>query len=234
MTIKTGFSTKNSISTLLVDDDIEFRQGLQFLLNFYSSTSEMRFNVVGRAASADQALALTIEQSPRLILLDLELAKTDGIRFLEQKRSLDQPGKVLILSGHQEDEWVFRAMQAGAQGYLFKRQLSKQLPEAVTRVLQDEVYLSPEAAASFFRMFHFFSGQSLQSCQSVHLTRREKQVLHCVVEGSSNHEIAKHLNITVGTVKAYMTGIFEKLEVTSRTQAALKALKMGLVTESGV
>lgn len=218
------------ISILLVDDDPIFRKGLQTLLNFYSSTGTWRFQLVGEAASVDQALQLAAEQHPALILLDLELPPDDGITALLRLREQSYLGKVLVLSAHQGDEWVFRAMQAGANGYVFKDQIASQLCPAIATVINDEVYLAPDVATGFFRMFHFYTGKSLQASQALHLTEREQEVLHWLVQGASNELIAQHLYITVATVKAHLTAIFEKLGVNSRTQAIIKALKLGLVS----
>ncbi len=217
-----------TLSILLVDDEQRFRQGLRTLLNFYSSPT-LNYEVVGEAASIDQALALAAEQRPALILLDLELARGDGVMLLTQLRETNFAGKVLVLSAHQEDDWVFRAMQAGASGYVFKTHLAQQLSEAIATVIKDEVYLPAEVATQFFRLFHYYSGRSLQARQAIHLTDREQEVLHWLVRGASNEEIAKHLYITIATVKAHLTAIFEKLQVSSRTQAIVAALKLGLV-----
>lgn len=218
------------ISILLVDDDPIFRKGLQTLLNFYSSTGTWRFQIVGEAASVEQALQLAVEQHPALILLDLELPPDDGITALIRLREQSYLGKVLVLSAHQGDEWVFRAMQAGANGYVFKDQIASQLCSAIATVINDEVYLAPDVATGFFRMFHFYTGKSLQASQALHLTEREQEVLHWLVQGASNEIIAQRLYITVATVKAHLTAIFEKLGVNSRTQAIIKALKLGLVS----
>lgn len=217
------------ISILLVDDEQRFRQGLRTLLGFYNANGNLRFEIVGEAASVDQALNLTVEQRPALILLDLELPPSDGVTALIRLGELPYKGKVLVLSAHREDEWVFRAMQAGACGYVFKDRLATQLCEAIATVMRDEVYLSPEVATHFFRLFHFYAGRSLQASQAIHLTEREQEVLNWLVQGASNEEIAQHLYITVATVKAHLTAIFEKLAVNSRTQAIVKALKLGLV-----
>jgi DNA-binding NarL/FixJ family response regulator len=217
-----------TLSILLVDDEQRFRQGLRTLLNFYNSPT-LHYEVVGEAASIDQALALAAEQRPALILLDLELARGDGVTLLTQLREANFAGKVLVLSAHQEDDWVFRAMQAGASGYVFKTHLAQQLSEAIATVIKDEVYLPAEVATQFFRLFHYYSGRSLQARQAIHLTDREQEVLHWLVRGASNEEIAKHLYITIATVKAHLTAIFEKLQVSSRTQAIVAALKLGLV-----
>ena len=218
------------VSILLVDDDPLFRKGLQTLLNFYSNNGSFRFHVVGEAATVDQALKLTVEQHPALILLDLELPQDDGIKALFRLQQVPYQGKVLVLSAHHEDEWVFRAMQGGARGYVFKDQLANQLCDAIATVMNNQIYLAPAVATSFFRLFHFYTGHSLQACQSLHLSEREQEVLQWLVQGSSNEEIAQNLYVTVATVKAHLTSIFEKLDVKSRTQAIIKALKLGLVS----
>ncbi len=220
---------KELTSILLVDDEPQFRQGIRTLLNFYGNMGSLGFNVVGEAASVEQALKLTTEQHPALILLDLELPPNDGITALQRLSELPYSGKVLILSAHQEDEWVFRSMQAGARGYVFKDHVATQLWEAITTVINEKVYLPPDVAAGFFRLFRYYTGNSLISTTSIHLTEREREVLNWLVQGASNEQIARHLFITVATVKAHLTAIFEKLSVTSRTQAIVKALKLGLV-----
>ncbi len=217
-------------SVLLVDDSRPFRQGLRTLLDFYSSNSNVQFQIVGEAASVDQAVYLVQEQHPMLMLLDMELAHESGISVLYTLYEQNRATKTLVLSVHHEDEWVFQAMQAGAQGYVCKDHVGDQLFDAVTTILQDQVYLSPEIATSFFRLFHFYAGRSLQACQALNLTDREQQVLQWLVQGASNDAIAHQLHITVATVKAHLTAIFEKLNVRSRTQAIVKALKLGLVS----
>ncbi|MBT9316657.1 response regulator [Leptothoe spongobia] len=217
------------ISVLLIDDCSTFRQSLKTWLDLCNVTKGQHYDVVGQAASVDQAIKLAAEQHPALILLDIELSNGDGVKFLSRYRHLQQTGKVLVLSGHEEDRWIFQAMQAGARGYLLKSDLSSQLCDAIHTVLQDKVYISPDIATSFFRQFHFQTGHSLKSLSAIHLTEREQEVLSCLVQGDSNEMISQRLHITVGTVKAYLRCIFEKMEVSSRTQAALKALKLGLV-----
>ncbi|MEO0867639.1 MAG: response regulator transcription factor [Cyanobacteria bacterium J06642_11] len=219
----------NPVSVLLVDDCSTFRQSLKTWLELCNATKGQHYKVVGQAASVDQAIKLATEQHPTLILLDIELSHGDGVKFLSRYRRLQQTGKVLVLSGHSEDQWIFKAMRAGAWGYLLKADLSSQLCKAIDTVLQDKVYISSDVATSFFRQLHFQAGHSLKSLSEIHLTEREQEVLSCLVQGDSNEMISQRLHITVGTVKAYLRCIFEKMEVSSRTQAALKALKLGLV-----
>ena len=216
-------------SILIADDDSKFRLGVESLFELCNFAKTQKFLVVGQAASVEQALGLAKEQSPGVVLLDLELGQDCGLQFLQRHIQGNNRSRVLVVSDRQDDEQVFRAMQAGARGYLLKQQVPTHLLEAIATILRDEIYLSPQLATAFFRGFHFYSGRSLQSKPCIHLTEREQEVLHWVVQGASNIQISQELCITVGTVKAYLTTIFEKLEVKSRTQAALKALKLGLV-----
>ena len=218
------------LSLLLVDDEPQFRNGLRTLLEFYSSKGLGLIQVVGEAASSSQALKLASEQHPALTLLDMELAADDGVDVLLGLKDRDYDGKVLVLSAHREDERVYRAMQAGANGYVFKNRLASQLCDAIATVMDGEIYLSPEVVTGFFRMFNFYAGHSLQVCREMNLTEREQEVLHWLVQGESNEAIASHLYVTVATVKAHLTAIFSKLQVKSRTQAIVKALKLGLVS----
>lgn len=218
------------ISIVLVDDNLDFRQGLTTLLSFCGHSDPGPLTVVGQAASVDQALSLLKEQHPTLMLLDLELGHELGETALLRAREQGYAGKVLILSAHDEDEWIFRAMRAGAHGYVLKDQVATQLCGAIKTVLQNQVYLPPDVATRFFSLFHFYAGRSLQAAKSTNLTEREMEVLHWLVQGSTNEAIAGSLYITVATVKAHLTAIFEKLQVSNRTQAIIKALKLGLVT----
>jgi DNA-binding NarL/FixJ family response regulator len=217
------------LSVLLVDDEERFRQGIRTLLNFYSISSTLPIEVVGDADTVEQVLKLTAQKSPDLILLDLQLSGCDGITVLVRLKEASYSGKVLVLSGHQEDDWIFRAMQAGAAGYVFKNRLATQLGEAIDTVIKSEVYLPSEVASRFFRFFQAYSDCAIKACHQLHLTEREQEVLYWLTQGASNEEISKHLYVTVATVKAHLTSIFEKLKVTSRTQAIVAAIKLGLV-----
>lgn len=222
-------TTAQKLSVLLVDDDQRFRQGVNTLLSFYRVNGSLLLEVVGEATTVDQALSLAAQHRPALILLDLELASGDGIAVLIRLFQMSFAGKVLVLSAHQEDGWIFQAMQAGAAGYVFKSCLATQLCEAVNTVMKSEIYLPPVVASGFFRRFQADSEASVQARHKLHLTEREREVLHWLTQGDSNETIAKRLHVTVATVKAHLTSIFEKLEVTSRTQAIVAALKLGLI-----
>ena len=218
-------SSPQLVSVLLADENCQFRRGLETLLNFYTDDCYLQFQIVGEAASADQALQLSSEQSPALVLLAMELWQT-----LAGLKAQNYRGKVLVLASSRQDEAIYRVMQGGARGVVVKDRLGSQLYDAISIVMNDEIFLSPDVAAGFFRMFHFYGGRSLSGEHTIHLTEREAEVLHWLVQGASNEQIARHLFVTVATVKAHLTAIFEKLGVFSRTQAIIKALKLGLVS----
>lgn len=169
--------------------------------------------------------------NPKIALLDMDLGEGTGLDVLQRLKTLGLETRVLSLSAHCEDEWIFQAMQAGAKGYVAKDKLATQLYDALRTVLQDEIYLDPQLTSRFFRLFH--SSTSIRPVPiegtKIRLTDREREVLYWLVQGASNENIAKELYITVATVKAHLTAVFEKLKVRSRTQAIVKALKLGLV-----
>jgi DNA-binding NarL/FixJ family response regulator len=219
------------ISVLLVDNEPRFLQGLRTMLDFYNTSGSLQFNVVGEAASWEQAISLTTKQQPSLILLDMDLSPEpdEGITLLMKLRRLLYSVKVLVLSAHREDKIIFQAMQAGACGYMLKEQVPSQLHAAITMIVDDKIYLCPEVVTCFFRMFHSYAGQSMKNYNAVNLTNREREVLKLLAEGVCNEKIAQSLYISVATVKAHLTSIFEKLGVKSRTLAIVKALKLGIV-----
>ncbi len=222
-------SSTKPLSILLVDDNQRFRSGLRSLLEFHQDQGE-GFTVIGEASSIETALTLTMQRQPDLILLDMEFVKGDGLSVLRQLREREIAVKTLVISAHQEDDWIYQAMQAGAAGYLFKSQVAQQLWDAIATVLRGDVYLPPEAATSFFRQF-----QAVQVHLSHHseadglLSHREVEVLLWLLRGESNEKIAQQMYVSIATVKAYLTTIFQKLEVTNRTQAIVEAMKRGLI-----
>ncbi|MEM8642849.1 MAG: response regulator transcription factor [Cyanobacteria bacterium P01_G01_bin.54] len=217
------------VSILLVDDEPRFREGLRTLLTFYAAPHDLNLHIIGEAATVDQTLAIASQRQPQLVLLDLELPTDSGIETLLQLRQQQYTGKVLVLSAHEEEEWIFAAMQAGAQGYVFKEKATRELPPAIQTVMAGQIYLSPDVATCFFRRFQSLSEGTLQSVRALALTEREQEVLHWLVQGESNAAIARRLYVTVATVKAHLTSIFEKLAVRNRSQAIVKAMRLGLV-----
>lgn len=218
-----------TLSALLVEDDLYFRAGIRNLLDFYHVQNQS-ISVIGEANCPALALTLAEQHTPDLILLDMELSESSGLNLLQQLRDSNVSSKTLVLSGHQEDSWIYQAMQAGADGYVFKSQVADQLLDAINAIIQDRVYLPSEVATGFFRRFQKTqTALPTQIGEPCELSQRENDVLGCLVQGLSNDEIAKQLYVSVATVKAHITNIFLKLQVTSRTQAIVAAIKMNLI-----
>ncbi|PSB30000.1 response regulator [Chlorogloea sp. CCALA 695] len=220
---------QTKLSILLVDDDRQFRSGIRTFLSC-SQIQDRAINVIGEADCPALALSLAEQNTPDLILIDMELIGGDGLSLLQQLQNSNTSSKTLVVSGHQEDYWIYQAMQSGADGYVFKSQVSQQLLDAIASIVQDQIYLPPEVATGFFRRFQktqaSLPSQIGQPCK---LSERESDVLYWLVQGASNDEVAKQLYISVATVKAHLTNVFLKLQVTSRTQAIVAAIKMNLV-----
>lgn len=217
------------IRVLLIDDDPVFCKGIKTLLHFCGK-GPLQFQVIGEVARAEPALEMIKTCDPTLLLLDLELEEGNGVAILDHLRQIHSPVRSLVLSGHQEDEWIFRVMQSGAQGYLFKGDLGDHLIKAITTILNHQIYLPPAVATCFFRQFTAYADEFLPPRPVSCLTEREHEVLQYLIEGYSNHDIAKQLFITTATVKAHLTAIYTKLKVNSRAQAIVAALKLGVVS----
>ena len=219
-----------ALSILLVDHEQDFRTGVRTLLDFYSQQGK-KFKIVGETSRPETAVSLAAQRHPDLIILDMELVEGDGLAVLKQLQNHGTSTKILVVSARQEDSCIFQAMQAGAAGYMFKSQVSQQLWDAITTVNQGKVFISSEAATAFFRQLHKVqkSAPSPINQPSEQLSHREKEVLFWLVQGAYNKEIAEQLYISVATVKAHLTNIFLKLQVESRAQAIVRAIKLNLV-----
>ena len=221
-------------SLLIVDDDSCFRKGLVSFLTYqdnYEASKKISLSVVAEADNKDLALTLNERSKPDLIILDLDLGKEqpNGISIIKQLKQQDHQPPILMLSASRQDKGIFRAMSAGASGYVIKEQITSQLLEAIVTVMQGKVYLPPEVATSFFSVFHDRSMEADESPIPFDFTQREKEVLALLIEGKSNQKIADQLFVTVATVKAHLTSIFGKLQVSNRTQAIVKALHWRII-----
>lgn len=211
-----------SIRILLVDDHAVVRQGLKMFLGL-----DPDLEVVGEAENGQEAVRLTRELSPDVVLMDLLMPVMDGIAAIAAIRRDFPDTEVIALTSVLEDEAVMKAMRAGAIGYLLKDTQAEELRRAIKAAAAGQVQLSPQAAARLMREV-----RAPDSPEK--LTERETDVLRLLALGRANKEIALELNIGEKTVKTHVSAILRKLGVPSRTQAALHAVRIGLVSIEGV
>jgi DNA-binding NarL/FixJ family response regulator len=207
-----------AIRVLIVDDHSVVRQGLQMFLAL-----DPDIEVIGEAENGREALLRARELRPDVVLMDLLMPEMNGVDAIKAiKRELPEI-EIVALTSVLEDKAIFDAIREGATGYLLKDTESHKLCEAIKAAAVGQVQLSPEVAARLMREI-----RAPESPET--LTERETDVLLALTRGLSNSEIADALFITERTVKAHVSNILGKLGLTSRTQAALYALKNGLIS----
>ena len=209
-----------AIRILIADDHAVVRQGLRMFLGL-----DAELQVVGEASDGAEALRLAHELKPDVVLMDLLMPKMDGISATTAIRGALPDVEVVALTSVLEDSSVVGAVRAGAIGYLLKDTQADELCRAIKAAAAGQVQLSPQAAARLMREV-----RAPESPET--LTERETAVLRLVAHGKANKEIARALHIGEQTVKTHVGSILAKLGVNSRTQAALYAVRVGLVSAS--
>ena len=211
-----------TIHIVIADDHSVVRQGLRMFLGL-----DPELEVVGEAADGAEALRLARQLRPDVVLMDLLMPVMDGIAATAAIRTELPETEVIALTSVLESTAVVGAMKAGAIGYLLKDTQAPELRRAIKAAAAGQVQLSPQASAYLMR--------ELRTPETIEaLTEREMEVLHLLVQGHSNKEIARTLQIAEDTVKVHVKHILAKLGVQSRTQAVLYAIRLGLVpTEQG-
>jgi DNA-binding NarL/FixJ family response regulator len=202
------------IRVLLADDHAVVREGFAAILGYQSD-----MEVVGQAADGAAAIALYRKLQPDLLLVDLRMPGQSGVEVITAIRSEHPAARAIVLTTFDGDEDIFRALEAGARGYLLKDSTTTELLEAIHAVYAGERRVPPEVAARL--VDRATSGPSLST--------REIEVLRLVAAGKTNKEIASALFISEGTVKTHVNSIHEKLGVRDRTEAVMTALRRGIL-----
>ncbi len=214
------------IRVLLADDHSLFREGLANILN-----AQPDFEVVGEAGDGLEALVKARKLVPDLILMDVGMPGCDGVEATQHvKREL--PDVVIVmLTVRDEDEKLFEAIKSGAQGYLLKTIRSRELLSTLRGAVRGEAAITPALGGRMLEEFRRLSHQArtVPSDEVIALTRREQEVLGLVAQGASDAEVAEALVLSVHTVKSHMRNILSKLHLGQRHQAALYALREGLI-----
>jgi two-component system, NarL family, response regulator LiaR len=213
-------SASMTVRVLIADDHSVVREGLQMFLGL-----DDELEVVGKASNGAEAVRLAHELRPDVVLMDLVMPVMDGISAIGQLRRELPEIEIIALTSVLEDASVVGAVQAGAIGYLLKDTEADQLRSAIKAAAAGQVQLAPEAAA---RLVREVRAPDLGDVPDP-LTDRETEVLRCLGEGMSNKQIAVALYIAEKTVKTHVSRVLMKLGVASRTQAALHAVRLGLV-----
>jgi DNA-binding NarL/FixJ family response regulator len=214
---------------ILADDHHLLRRGFRSLLS-----NEPGLEVVGEASNGLQAIEMCRHLEPDLILMDVRMPEMDGITATRRIKN-EQPGVgVLMVTMHENPDYLFEALDAGAAGYVLKDAPADRLISAVHRTLNGESPLNQELATLLLRrladeklrMLHADAKNNAPSVGA--LTPRETEVLALLTTGQTNQQIAESLNISKGTAKVHVEHIIRKLEVSDRTQAAVRAIELGL------
>ena len=211
------------IKILIADDHLIIRQGLRLILE-----TENDFEFAGEASDGKEALSLCKKLKPDVVLMDLRMPNMDGLTAIEKLR-VEQPEiAVVILTTFNEDELLFRGLQAGARGYLLKDTDRTTLFDTIRAAARGETLLKPEIMT---RLLSQKNAVKIESNEPVNLTDRELEVLVSVARGERSKEIASHLGISERTVKAHLASIYNKLGVDSRAAAIAVAAEKGLLAK---
>ena len=212
---------------LLADDHPMLREGIRRLLE-----RQPGFEVVGEASNGEEAIVLTRELVPDIVIMDIHMPKVSGLEATKQIKAEYPTVGVLVLTVHDEDEYILGLLQAGAAGYLVKTVYGEELVQAIRSIKSGEFVLHPVAAQRLLAAAANLALDPVRINDVTELTERELQVLKLAARGMSNKEIAIDLDIGIRTVKGHLVNIFGKMRVGSRTEAVLVALKKGWVTLS--
>jgi len=215
----------SKIKILIADDHAVVREGTRQILE-----QEPDLDVVAEAADGEEAVRLAGSSRPDVAIIDIAMPRVDGIEATKQIKALYPAIAVLILTAYDDDQFVFGLLEAGAAGYLLKSVHGRELVEAVRQVYAGESVLHPAIARKVLNRFVPATGKPAGQKPVEVLSERETEVLQLATRGLSNQEIANELFLSLRTVQAHVGHIFNKLQVSSRTEAVVHALKEGWVT----
>jgi DNA-binding NarL/FixJ family response regulator len=213
------------IRILLADDHALFREGLRSLLE-----DQPDVEIVGEAEDGLEATKLAKSLKPSVILMDINMPVLDGVEATRVILRKQESIGIIILTMYPQDEYVVEALKAGAKAYLLKDTRSRKLLEVIRAVDRGQAMIDPEMTARVLTEFRRLSNrQEKTPPPAQRLTEQERNILTLVSGGASNKEIAGKLGLSERTIKNYLTIIFQKLQVNNRTEAAIRAVKDGLV-----
>ena len=209
------------INVMLADDHVLIREGIKQLLEFDGS-----MKVIAEASDGIECLEKLKNVKPDILLLDINMPNMNGIDVLKELKEKNDPLKVLILTVHSEVEYLVKAVDIGANGYILKDSGSTELKQAINTVIDEGSYIQPNLIPALnSRLIN----RDMDKEKLASLTKREVEILTQVACGMFNKEIAVNLNISERTVKNHISNIFRKIDVSDRTQAAVFAIRNNIV-----
>lgn len=218
-----GFNKK--IRIVIAEDHRLFREGLRLILK-----DESGFEIIGEAADGTEAVDITSDLKPDVVLLDVSLPKMDGIQAVPLIKQKSPETKILMLTARKDEATIVSALDAGAQGYLSKNTSASNLIKAINVVHNNELWVERKLLAKYFNgdVRSEIEGEEQQQNTKGNLTPREQDVLNLLIKGYTNKEIANDLFISEKTVKSHLNKVFKKLNVSRRLEAIICAIKIGL------
>ncbi|MEY2453957.1 MAG: hypothetical protein QOD92_3531 [Acidimicrobiaceae bacterium] len=211
-----------AIRLLLADDHRMLREGLR------RSMIEEGFDVVGEASDGLEAVKLSEELSPDVILMDVTMPEMDGVEAARRVHAAQPEVRVVMLTMHADADVVASAIRAGASGYLVKDCSTEEIAGAVRMAASGDTALSPQLASSMLNELRKLERPSDDEAEHI-ITHREEEVLQHIADGCSTPEVAAKLFISQKTVKNHLASIYQKLDARDRTQAVLQAVRMGII-----
>ncbi|HYX49235.1 MAG TPA: response regulator transcription factor [Ktedonobacteraceae bacterium] len=228
--------TSSTIHVLLVDDHDILRQGLKMLLSM-----QQGIQVVGEARTGQEAIAMSKELVPDVVVMDITMPNMDGLEACQLIRNQQPTTQVLILTMHESEEYFLQALRMGAAGYLVKKAAPSDLQMAISSIAQGGAFLYPGLAKALIRSYtasstfetrttrdKIVNTPSLAQALQV-LTPREVEILRLVAEGHTNQEIADRLTLSIKTVQAHRASVMEKLDLRDITHLVRFAVRYGLI-----
>ncbi len=205
---------------ILADDHILFRHGLRRIL------SERRdLEIVGEAGDGVELLSLLNKQNPELIFLDISMPNLRGIEVIPDIRRVCPRAKILVLTMHRDEEYLYQAISAGADGYLLKEDAEKELFSAIDSLMEGRVYVSPSLSEQSMRNWVHLRRGEPDSQLTEELTNREREIVKLIAEGRSNKGIADLLHISVRTVERHRANMMNKLKIRKTAELVQYALR---------
>jgi DNA-binding NarL/FixJ family response regulator len=209
------------IKVLLVDDHAILRDGIRALLDLKDD-----LEIVGEASEGKEAVEKAKELAPDVVVMDIAMPGIDGLEATRRIKKKYPQIQVLVLTQHDDKEYVLSAIKAGASGYVPKRALGSELVSAIRAVQKGESFLYPSAAAALIEKYR----EQAEVEPYDHLTSREREVLTLIAEGQTSRQIAEKLFVSIKTVQGHRTKIMEKLDIHNRAELVKYAVRKGLVS----